>query len=84
MRFVKFNLTSKYSVTCETGSIVIFRSSLLNTAFNLGFIDLSAVRPLWLILITVAAPIKDAASIQKLFFELMHYDAFYPKSFTRL
>ena len=33
---------------------------------------------------TVPAPIKDAASIQKLFFEPMHYDAFCPKSFTLL
>ena len=33
---------------------------------------------------TVPAPIKDAASIQKLFFEHTHYDAFYQKSFTHL
>ena len=33
---------------------------------------------------TVPAAIKDAASIQKLFFEHTHYDAFYPKLFTRL
>ena len=33
---------------------------------------------------TVPAPIKDAASIQKSFFESMHYDAFHPKLFNRL
>ena len=33
------------------------------------------------ILLTVAAPIKDAAFIQKIIFELRYYDAFYPKSF---
>ena len=33
---------------------------------------------------TVPTSIKDAASIQKLFFEPTHYDAFYQKSFTCL
>ena len=38
-----------------------------------------------LFLSTVPAPIKvAAASIQKLFFEHTHYDAFYQKSFTHL
>ena len=32
---------------------------------------------------TVPAPIKDAASIQKLFFEAKHYGAFYPKLFIQ-
>ena len=35
-----------------------------------------------ILLNTVPVPIKDAASIQKLLFEPMHYDTFYPKSFT--
>ena len=31
---------------------------------------------------TEPAPIKDTASIQKLFFEHIHYSTFYSKSFT--
>ena len=33
---------------------------------------------------TVPAPIKDAASIQKLFFDPTHHDAVYLKSFTHV
>ena len=42
------------------------------------------IQDLYMILVTVLAPIKDAASIQKSFFEPTHYDAFYPKLFTLL